>query len=272
MSDGPRYSLALSSEEVQRYRVMAALARANEAAQWEAAGIVAGARVADLGCGPGVVAIELASIVGPSGSVVAVDREPSAIEAAQRLAAEAGLANVRVVQGAASETGLDPGAFDVVNIRHVLAHNTRSDQRRVVQHAFDLLKPGGCLYVVDVDITTGRYDPPDPDLLDLNDAYTRHLVDTGRHPTVGPVLGSLVTEHGFELVDRHAYITIPPVEALRDIRPPSWAARDAMLASGHATAADVERWDRALTRFQAHPSPAVFMPTFAVLARKPSPA
>ena len=42
---------------------------------------------------------------------------------------------------------------------------------------------------------------------------------------------------------------VPPPEAVAQIRPPAWAARDAMVETGHADAADLERWDRALDRF-----------------------
>ena len=43
------YVLALSDAEVARYRAMAQTAAADDADQWAAAGIVAGATVADVG-------------------------------------------------------------------------------------------------------------------------------------------------------------------------------------------------------------------------------
>jgi hypothetical protein len=49
------YVLALSDEEVARYRFMAKRAAEDEADQWAVAGIVAGAVIADVGCGPGAV-------------------------------------------------------------------------------------------------------------------------------------------------------------------------------------------------------------------------
>ena len=48
------YVLALSDAEVARYRMMAQRAAEDEADQWAAAGIAAGAVVADVGCGPGL--------------------------------------------------------------------------------------------------------------------------------------------------------------------------------------------------------------------------
>ena len=54
-AEGRQYSLALSNAEVARYQLMAERARATEADLWQRAGIVAGAKVADVGCGPGAL-------------------------------------------------------------------------------------------------------------------------------------------------------------------------------------------------------------------------
>jgi ubiquinone/menaquinone biosynthesis C-methylase UbiE len=77
MSDGQhgKYALALSDDEIQRYRFMAQAAREREAHWWQLAGIAEGACVLDLGCGPGLVALEMAQVVGAGGRVVGVDRE-----------------------------------------------------------------------------------------------------------------------------------------------------------------------------------------------------
>ena len=273
MTDRPRYSLALSDDEIARYRYMAETARAEEAAQWELAGIRAGARIADVGCGPGLTTIELADIAGPSGRVVAVDREQVAVDTARVLLDERGLTSVDVRVGPAWDTGLEPDSFDVVNIRHVLAHNITEDRRRILEHAFELLLPGGSLYLVDADITGSRVDPPDPDILDMQDTYARHLCDSDRDATIGPHLGSATRAAGFDVVDRRVITAMPPAAVLANgVRPPGWAARDAMIASGHATPADVERWDVALTRFAALAADnraALFIPMYTVVARKP---
>jgi ubiquinone/menaquinone biosynthesis C-methylase UbiE len=272
MSDDPAYSLALSDAEVARYRMMASIARATEADTWTRAGIVPGARVADVGCGPGLVLVELADVVGPDGSVVGIDRGQAEIETALGLIAQAGATNATALVADAWATGIEPGSLDVVNIRHVLAHNTAAHQRDILAHALDLLRPGGHLYLLDVDLTAARTDPYDADMTDMTETYVRHLADTGRDGAVGPRLGSSVMAVGFELVERIPSVIMPPSEALATIRPPMWAARDAMVASGHADAADLARWDAALTRFAASAverRAAVFNPVHAVIARKP---
>ncbi|MFL6220181.1 MAG: hypothetical protein ACJ742_16820, partial [Actinomycetes bacterium] len=61
----PRYPLELDPGEVERYRLMAEQARAAEVDLWELAGIGPGARVADVGCGPGAMLPALSAAVGP---------------------------------------------------------------------------------------------------------------------------------------------------------------------------------------------------------------
>src|SRR5262245_25700695 len=123
-----QYALVLSDAEIGRYQWMAENAHRNEAAQWAAAGIVEGAAVADVGCGPGAVSTLTAQLVGPAGRVAAVDQDAGAIATATALAAQLGLANVRCQQGSGTATGLEPASFDVVIMRHVLAHNGGNEQ------------------------------------------------------------------------------------------------------------------------------------------------
>ena len=82
--DAASYSLELSEREVLRYRLMATSAADNEAAEWSAAGIVPGARIADVGCGPGAVLRLLAERVGAEGQAVGVDADLSAVAAARQ--------------------------------------------------------------------------------------------------------------------------------------------------------------------------------------------
>src|SRR5258705_6303938 len=59
------------------------------------AGIGPGQRVLDIGSGVGDVAMLAARLVGPSGEVVAIERDPKAIAKARARVTEAGLHNVR---------------------------------------------------------------------------------------------------------------------------------------------------------------------------------
>ena len=76
------YALRLSDDELGRYRMMAARARAEEGDLWDRARIVPGSGVADVGCGPGAMLVALAEVVGPTGRVTGIDADPAAVGAA----------------------------------------------------------------------------------------------------------------------------------------------------------------------------------------------
>jgi SAM-dependent methyltransferase len=72
------------------------------------AGIRAGMRVLDLGCGAGDVSFLAADLVGPGGSVVGVDRSPGALARARLRAGQRGLAQVRFVEGDSQAVSATP--------------------------------------------------------------------------------------------------------------------------------------------------------------------
>lgn len=260
------YTLAVSDEEIARYRMMAQFALAGESRQLALAGIGEGATVADIGCGPAAMSVELAAIVGPTGSVIGVEREQEALAAAGRVVAESGQGNVDLRQGAATATGIAEGSVDVVMMRHVLAHNG-GDEQAIVDHLVSLLRPGGSVYLVDVDLTGMRMLDADPELADLVDRYARFHAALGNDPMVGLRLGQLMTDAGLELLDftgAYTILQVPP-----GIRPPLWAARGAMLAQGAATPEDVARWGAAFDRTDASSvRPTLFAPNFIAVGRR----
>ncbi|HEX9969119.1 MAG TPA: hypothetical protein VGB03_03195, partial [Acidimicrobiales bacterium] len=138
-----------------------------------------------------------------------------------------------------------------------------------VAHARSLLKPGGRLYLVDSDGSAFRSERPlDPDLEDLMDRYWQMLADKGCERLAGPRLGAYAEDAGLEVVARYPRIDAIPL--LPGLRPPAWAARQAMLDSGHCTDDDVARWEAAFERNDAAGAANVlFGPMYVVVARNP---
>lgn len=260
-----QYTLALEDMELERYRIMAARAAQEEIELWTEAGIVPGATVVDLGCGPGAVAVEIAKRVAPGGHVVGVDESEEAIAAAKELVRQSGLDNIRVVRGHARATGLGEAGYDIVNIRHVLAHNGPA-VGEILAHARSLLRPGGRAYVVDVDSTAIRIDPEIGDLIDLDERYLELLRRRGNDIRMGLRLGKVLREAGFEVLRHDArYDGFKPT---RGARSASWAARQALVDEGLATGTDIDRWDRALTRFADDPTSIMFVPLYRAIGRR----
>src|SRR5215467_8438674 len=86
------------------------------------AGIRAGMRVLDIGCGAGDVSFLVSALVGPEGSVTGVDVDSDAIGVAEHRRAANGIANVSFRQ--ADARYLDPGRlFDAAFGRFVLIND-----------------------------------------------------------------------------------------------------------------------------------------------------
>jgi SAM-dependent methyltransferase len=259
------YALTLTDAEIARYRRMAEDAEQAERGQWIAAGAVPGARIADVGCGPGAVAVRLAALAAPDGRVWALDRDRDALRVARALADDSGV-EITTEERPADATGLPEGTFDLVMLRHVLAHNGGSEQA-IVDHLATLVRPGGSVYLVDVDIArTGFRAPVDPSIEELLDRYQELHRRRGNDLRVGARLDQLLTAAGLDLAHFQGRVDVahPPPH----VRGPAWAARDTLVAEGLATSDDVAHWDRA---FAGLKQPTTFFATsFAAYARKPT--
>jgi SAM-dependent methyltransferase len=83
-------------------------------------------RLLDLGCGPGWLGIAFAPYVG---SVLAVDPEPTMLEAAHALAAEANV-RIELMEGSSYDLGSQLGTFDVATIGRAFHWMDRADTLR----------------------------------------------------------------------------------------------------------------------------------------------
>ncbi|MGI5192621.1 methyltransferase domain-containing protein [Streptomyces sp. CA-288835] len=261
------YSLALSDAEIERYRLMAEVAEGRERDLWAAAGVVPGARIADVGCGPGAIAVRLADTAGPDGAVWAVDRDGDALAVASALAEKSGV-RVRTATGSADATGLPDGTFDVVMLRHVLAHNGGREQA-IVDHLATLAKPGGgAVYLVDIDADSFRLRGAPEAYDEMDERYRELHRRRGNDLTVGTRLDELLTAAGLELVafEGHISVITPPP----GMRGPAWAARDAMIAEGLVTPEDVARWDEEFGKVERERRDIrFFAANFVAFARRP---
>ena len=111
------------------------------------AGVEAGTRVLDAGCGVGGSSTWLAANRGAE--VVGITLAPEQVAIANRLAAEAGVgARTAFHEMDFAATSFPPGSFDVVWNLESMCH--AFDKHEYLAHAFDLLRPGGRFACLDM--------------------------------------------------------------------------------------------------------------------------
>ena len=119
--DDHHYLIRGGIEGRERLRVLARVTRPTTLALLERAGVSAGMRCLDVGCGGGDVSFDLASLVGITGSVVGVDLDATKLELARGDAEQAEVSNVEF-RVADVVDGLGEEEYDVVYARFVLTH------------------------------------------------------------------------------------------------------------------------------------------------------
>ena len=170
----------------QRRQVVAALAP------------LPGERALDLGCGPGLLACELARAVGPGGHVLGVDASPSMLAMAAARDCGAGTAPVEVAEAdVAGPLPVDDGAVDLAVSTQVYEYV--ADIAGALAEARRALRPGGRLLVLDTDWDSIVWRSRDDGLMGrVLAAWDEHLA----HRDLPRRLPQLLREAGFELEAR----------------------------------------------------------------------
>jgi SAM-dependent methyltransferase len=157
------------------------------------AGLKPGMRVADLGCGVGMVTTLLAELVGPEGEVIGVDFSGAQIAQARELL-PTGFSNVRFIEASATDTGLPHQSFDLVYCRFLLIHLSNPEQALREMH--NLLKADGILVCEDGDLTSAGSEPPSV-LNAFSDLFGRLGPTWGVDYTLGRKLFQMVLAANF---------------------------------------------------------------------------
>jgi SAM-dependent methyltransferase len=214
------------------------------------------------------VLVELARMAGDTGAVVGVEPGHEAREAALEEIAAAGLGNASVIDGRADRTGLTPASQDLVMVRLVLFHLGWSGAQAAARHLATLLRPGGHLYLMDIDPTGVRLSVDDPELAEAIERYHSFQRERGCVVDIGPRLGTLIVDAGLELVERAAWYALVPGETLA-LGGVLAAAQREMREAGAATPQQAARWEAARMRVARIPDAAVFIPQFVAVGRLP---
>ena len=143
------YVLGYSEQEQKRLLKQAGLLRGWTERFFLAGGLAQGMRVLDVGCGMGDVSLLAADIVGPTGSVLGVDRDPHALARARDRAVQHGCSSFVQFDQIHLDELKTSELFDAAVGRYVLLYQT--DPAATLRHVASLVKPGGRLIFHEVD-------------------------------------------------------------------------------------------------------------------------
>ncbi len=207
-----------------------------------------GFEVLEVGSGSGVVARDLAALVGPRGHVTGVDKSRVLLTAARRGAREAGLGGrITFRHGDAARLPLATARFDCAVAVTVLLHVARP--QAMLREMVRVTRPGGVVALQDQDFGTQVLDHPDR-------ALTRRIFDgvTARmypEPFSGRTLVRRLVELGLErvrlLADVYQVRSLDPFTHSHLRRRAELATRFGLIGPGAAA-----RWLAAIEHADAH--------------------
>jgi ubiquinone/menaquinone biosynthesis C-methylase UbiE len=189
------YAMGSTDRERQRLMRQGAVLRGFLASAFRAAGIEPGMRILDLGCGVGDVAMLAADLVGPTGSVVGIDRDPASVAWAGKRVAEAGYANIRF-QTTEFQGFADSKPFDALVGRFILMY--LPDPATTLRHLSLQLRPGAVIAFMEPDFTVDSSIFPEmPEFKDCGRWISEALRHSGARIDMGMRLYATYRDAGF---------------------------------------------------------------------------
>jgi SAM-dependent methyltransferase len=234
-------------------------------------GLKPGMKVADFGCGVGMVSRMLAEMVGPTGRIVGIDVSPEQVEQARELCRGTGLNNTAFLAADATNTELPGDWFDLVYCRYLLLH--LPDPATCLLEMRRVLKPGGMIVIEDGDLATATSLPPTA-LDAFADLFTRLGPTRGVDYSVANRLHQIIKAAGFP--DPQMEIHQPALTEGENrllLKLSVEEAGPAFVSAGLITSAQLKRTLTAMQAATDDPEVVVLLPRMsAVWARKPASA
>lgn len=156
-----------------------------------------GATVLDIGCGPGTITADFATLVTPA-RVTALEVTEAALGLARAEITRRGLTNVEFVVGDVHALAFPDDSFDVVHAHQVLQHV--GDPVAALREMRRVTRPGGVIAVRDSDYAAFAWYPRLPELDEWLALYERIARGNGGEPDAGRHLLAWAHAAGLEQV------------------------------------------------------------------------
>ncbi len=154
-----------------------------------------GERALEVGCGNGLLTLEMAQDVTYDGHITGVDISPSMVAMAEGLCAP--FPNVSIATADATRLPFEDGHFDVAAVVQCLC--LVSDIEAAIAELFRVLRPGGRAVILDTDWDTLAWNSADPALMARMMGLYKSVY---RNAGLPRTLSKLLRSAGFDLLSR----------------------------------------------------------------------
>ena len=199
--DNKDYRFGYTNVELERLGIQHKVWEKATQSLWERAGFRTGMTIVDLGCGPGYTTIDLAKLVGPSGHIIAVDRdsEKSLPLLKSRLAEEA-LTNVEIRTLELNQLDLSPESVDGVYGRWVMMYLNPQEVRTLVERTTKWLRRSATFVLVEFcNYFNMSIYPPIELMNKVVNAFYQSVKANGGCPNIGNLLPGMMRRAGLEV-------------------------------------------------------------------------
>jgi len=231
-----------------------------------------GARVLDVGCGPGTITVGLARYVS-EGHVLGIDRAEGVLTEARAESTSQKRDNVSFEVGDVHQLRFEDGAFDVVHAHQVLQH--LPDPTAAMVEMRRVCRPGGIVAARDGDYGGMFWFPQDPEMDEWRALYQRVARAVGGEPDAGRQILRWARRAGFNdiVASASSWCFATPDE--RTWWGGLWADRltrssfaHQAVAAGLATQADLDRLAQAWRQWASDDDAWFVVPHGEVLCRR----
>lgn len=157
-----------------------------------------GEYIVDMGCGPGLLAHDIANEVGSEGRVVGVDTSMPMLGLAEHRCTD--LPQVELLKGDVTDLTADEATFDAAACIQVLLYIDDTD--KALSEIYRVLKPGGRVVIMETDwrgmVLNNTY-------FALTDKMAAAWDRTVPNPNLPLRLGPMLRQHGFTAIDVEAF-------------------------------------------------------------------
>jgi len=257
-----------NGEETKRLVIKTGRDALDQQAQW--AGISAGMRLVDIGCGPGKTTAMLNDLVQPGGSVLGLDLSPERAGFAQ---ANYGSDSIGFAQRDLLQPLTDLGEFDFGWCRFLLEYH-RADAADLVKNVSRIIKPGGILCLIDLDHNCLGHFGHSPRMERAVAAIMKNMEEKENFdPYIGRKLYSILYDLGYQDIDVHVGAHHQIFGELKETDDFNWTKKVEVAARHYSFeeyAGGFEEFREEFRTFFASPRRFTYTPLISCRGRKPT--